>query len=60
MVRGDLDSIQRLQLYSLITQNVHFRDLSGEVYHCSSKITDFSWLKNTRFYLVDLNQAVLK
>jgi hypothetical protein len=60
IVKGDLDSIHRLQMYSLITQNVHFRDLSGEVYRNQSKISDFSWLKNTRFYILELNQVVIK
>lgn len=32
VVRGDLDSIQRLSMFTLMTQNIHFRDVSKELW----------------------------
>ncbi|XP_046389338.1 dynein axonemal heavy chain 2 [Ischnura elegans] len=50
-VRGDLTKLQRLKIVSLVTIEIHARDVIDRLYKTGCKdVTAFEWLSQLRFY----------
>jgi len=49
MIRGDLTKLERKLIVSLITQDVHYRDIVEGLFGCES-VSDFKWIQQLRFY----------
>jgi dynein heavy chain len=51
LVRQDLNNVERAACCSLITQDVHYRDIIEELREASvDNIYDFNWQKQLRYY----------
>ena len=61
LIRGNLDTVKRRILVSLITVDVHGRDIVDQLREDQvDTLEDFIWQKQLRYYFVESDAAKIK